>query len=164
MENTENKTTQSPMSTVDKSVVRRKLFMTQSCLALFLTVSAAFVYGIRLHAGSWFKVGIAPFGAFSLLFFLLFLFARLVEKFNGEEGFSRKNSVLAGGLIAGLSVVVYWINHLVSVSAATIEQLVFCYASMGSVILFMYFRTRNLWTMAALTALAQGLVLQLVFG
>ncbi|EDN68572.1 membrane protein [Beggiatoa sp. PS] len=108
------------------------------------------------------KVTIAPFPSLSLLIFLLFVFNKIVRDLDDKVYSFRE--VLIGSATAIIILVVIFIGTgLVLGVLQSIDKKIFLFSLLLGLIIFCLLRVSNLYTMAIITGLSEGIILYIIF-
>jgi hypothetical protein len=142
---------------------RLLLFRVQTCISLLMLAVTLANNALQSQPDSFIKIVAAPFGGLSLAVFVLFLTGVVVTKFNGNRAWSLREIgvavIIMVAVILGLQVLMVNVLAL----GSTLSRLLFLYSILFSLVALVYFRVRNLWTMASITGVSEGIVAYLVF-
>ncbi len=138
---------------------RRSLFQLQTIIAFIAVILVIFI--VYTPPESWLKVVIAPFGAISLVLFSLFSFNKEIEDFNSEP-YATFNIIAS--IIILFSVLV-GMHFLISVldENRTLDKVIFYSSIFIGFLAFLYLRIGNLWSMAIITGIAEGVIVHTIF-
>lgn len=138
---------------------REGLFKLQSIIALFSVLMML----VMLHRQitDTLKAVMTPFGPVSLLLFLLFVVLKVIMDFH-EDVFKALEKLKSVGILGVTLLAVFGMLHFVGKSD-TFETLWFFAFSLLSLLAFINLRVKNLWTMALVTGMAEGIIVYIVF-
>jgi len=143
---------------------RFQLFLIQSILAILSIVLIGFllVQTVDLENYNLLKIILSPFSSILLLFFLLFVFNKIARTFGDEEydiifigiGFA---ILLATSLLtsAGINFIIGFLQ--------SIDKIIFILSMLLCLIIFFLLRVGNIFTMAIITGIAQGVIVFVLF-
>lgn len=144
---------------------RSLLFYLQSLIAILAMVIIGFILVPDLNeqvSKHLLKVSIAPFPSLSLLIFLLFVFNKVIRDLDDKVYTFRQILI---GLVAILimSALVFIGTELVLAVMQSIDKKVFLFSIFLGLIIFCLLRVGNLYTMAIITGLSEGIILYIIF-
>jgi len=144
---------------------RSLLFYLQSLIAILAMVIIGFILVPDLTeqvSAHLLKVSIAPFPSLSLVIFLLFVFNKIIRDLDDKVYTFRQILI---GLVAVLimSVLIFLGTELVLAVLQSIDKKVFLFSIFLGLIIFCLLRVGNLYTMAIITGLSEGIILYIIF-
>jgi hypothetical protein len=108
------------------------------------------------------KVTIAPFPSISLLIFLLFVFNKIIRDL--DDKIYSFFQILIGSLIIILISTLIFIGTGEALSfMQSVDKKVFLFSIFFGLIIFFLFRISNLYTMAIITGMSEGIILYIIF-
>ncbi len=108
------------------------------------------------------KVTIAPFPSISLLIFLLFVFNKIIRDL--DDKIYSFFQILIGSLIIILISTLIFIGTGDALSfMQSVDKKVFLFSIFFGLIIFFLFRISNLYTMAIITSMSEGIILYIIF-
>jgi hypothetical protein len=108
------------------------------------------------------KVTIAPFPSISLLIFLLFVFNKIIRDLDDKIYYFFQ--ILIGSLIIILISTFIFIGTGDALSfMQSVDKKVFLFSIFFGLIIFFLFRISNLYTMAIITGMSEGIILYIIF-
>ena len=108
------------------------------------------------------KVTIAPFPSISLLIFLLFVFNKIIRDL--DDKIYSFFQILIGFLIIILISTLIFIGTGETLSfMQSVDKKVFLFSIFFGLIIFFLFRISNLYTMAIITGMSEGIILYIIF-
>ena len=108
------------------------------------------------------KVTIAPFPSISLLIFLLFVFNKIIRDL--DDKIYSFFQILIGSLIIILISTLIFIGTGETLSfMQSVDKKVFLFSIFFGLIIFFLFRISNLYTMAIITGMSEGIILYIIF-
>jgi hypothetical protein len=108
------------------------------------------------------KVTIAPFPSISLLIFLLFVFNKIIRDL--DDKIYSFFQILIGSLIIMLISTLIFIGTGETLSfMQSVDKKVFLFSIFFGLIIFFLFRISNLYTMAIITGMSEGIILYIIF-
>lgn len=138
---------------------REQLFWIQSTIAF---TSIIFMIAIvRPPVENLLKLVVSPFAAISFILFLLFIINKVIKSFD-DAPYPLYKIIASFALASVAGFAIYQFIQLLH-TAATLDRVVF-YASLliGS-LAFLALRVGNLWSMAVMTGIAQGVLIYIIF-
>lgn len=139
---------------------RKVLFNAQMAVSLLSIILMVFV--IRPPMENILKTAIAPFASVSLILFLLFLVDKVYENFHEGEQYSKKNILISIAVVLlGVAMMFAIIAFLKSNN--TLDKVLFYVSIFISIIILLYNRVRNLWSMSVITGISEGVIVYVVF-
>ena len=142
---------------------RTKLFKLQGWLSILLIILATLNFALSANDADFFKVAIAPLGAISLLLFSFFVYNRRRESLDDDESFG-KGRVLANLLVIVVTgVVVVTLTSLLGDLTNTLDRVIFSFAIITAVVIFVFEKIRDFRSMALLTGVGEGITILLIF-
>lgn len=144
---------------------RTLLFHLQS----FITILSIIIIGLILVPdlseqvlANPLKVTIAPFPAMSLLIFLLFVFNKIVRDLDNRIH-SLKEVFVGVVIVFIISVLIFVGTGLILGFLQSVDKKVFLFSFLLGLIIFCLFRISNLYTMAIITGMSEGIILYIIF-
>ncbi len=138
---------------------RAVLFRGQMIAGLF--AFALMMFELYMPVRNVLKLVIAPFGAISLILFLLFVFNQVIRDFHNNP-YTQPEIVKSLLLLTAAAVGICVLVPLLKVNTGFDKTLFFVSLLMG-VFVFLYLRVGNLWSMAVVTGTIEGIIIYLVF-
>ncbi|HID98825.1 MAG TPA: hypothetical protein EYP59_00855 [Thiotrichaceae bacterium] len=108
------------------------------------------------------KVTIAPFPALSLLIFMLFVFNQIIRVLD-DKIYSISEILMGFAIVALISVLILFGTGLALTFMQSIDKKVFLLSLFLGLIIFCLFRVSNLYTMAIITGMSEGIILYIIF-
>lgn len=142
---------------------RDKLYKIQGWLSILLILIATVQFALQAQGAEFLKVAIAPFGAISLLLFAFFLYNRKRVDLEDDEAYGTKRILASVGILVVAAVAVTTVTSILGDVTSTLDRVIFSFAILVGVVIFLYEKIRNLKTMAALTGVSEGVTILLIF-
>lgn len=108
------------------------------------------------------KVTIAPFTAISLLIFLLFIFNKIIRDLD-DKIYSLREILFGLSILIVITLIIVSGTGVVLTFLPTIDKKVFFVSILFCLIIFFLLRIANLYTMAVITGIAEGIILYIIF-
>jgi len=108
------------------------------------------------------KVTIAPFPSISLLIFLLFVFNKIIRDLD-DKVYSLSEIVIGSAIVVIISALIFLGTGLTLAVLQSIDKKIFLFSIFLGMIIFSLFRASNLYTMALITGLSEGIILYIIF-
>lgn len=144
---------------------RTLLFYLQSLIAIVSMIIIGLILVPDLTeqvSANMLKVTIAPFPAISFLIFLLFVFNQIIRDLD-DKAYSWKAIVFGFTVVLTISALIFIGTGLVLTFLQSIDKKIFLFSIFLGLIIFCLFRISNLYTMAIITGLSQGIILYIIF-
>lgn len=138
---------------------RESLFRLQTFVALASVILMLFI--VYVPPKSMLKVVIAPFGSVSLVLFALFIMNRVIKSFHSSP---YKITETIGSTILLIAVVagMHYCIALLS-GNGSLDKVMFFSSLFIGLIVFLYLRIGNIWSMAVITGIAEGVIIHTIF-
>ncbi len=140
---------------------REKLFKLQTIITLVAVVIIAFAIPDYKPPKNWLKVLIAPFGSVSLVLFSLFVFNQIIKNFHSDP-YNVNNILRSIFILCGTIVAICYFIQLVTVHT-TLDQAIFYYSVLIGLLVFLYLRIGNIWSMTIITGIVEGAIMYRIF-
>lgn len=144
---------------------RTVLFYLQSIIAIFSMAIIGLILvpdlGEQVSA-HMLKVTIAPFPSISLLIFLLFIFNKIIRDLD-DKIYSWRYILISFVVVFLVSVLIFIGTNLALSFMQSIDKKVFLFSIFLGIIVFCLFRISNLYTMAIITGISEGIILYIIF-
>ncbi len=144
---------------------RSLLFYLQSLIAIFSMV----IIGLILIPNfaeqvsqRLLKVTIAPFPSISLLIFMLFVYNKIIRDLD-DKIYSLREIVTGSIIVLLVMVVIFVVTGLALSFMQSVDKKIFLFSFFLGLIVFCIFRISNLYTMAIITGLSEGIILYIIF-
>jgi hypothetical protein len=108
------------------------------------------------------KVTIAPFPSISLLIFLLFVFNKIIRDLD-DKVYSLSEIVIGSAVVIIISALIFLGTGSALAILQSIDKKIFLFSIFLGLIIFSLFRVSNLYTMALITGLSEGIILYIIF-
>ena len=108
------------------------------------------------------KVTIAPFTAISLLIFLLFIFNKIIRDLD-DKVYAIKEILWGFSVLVVITLVIVSGSGIILTWFPTIDKKVLLISILFCLIIFFLLRIANLYTMAIITGIAEGIILYIIF-
>lgn len=144
---------------------RTFLFYLQSLIAIVAMMIIGMILIPNLSeevSANLLKVTIAPFPAISLLIFLLFTFNKIIRELD-DKTYNFKEIMIGSLVMLMVSVFIFWGTDSVLFLLESIDKKVFLFAILLGLIGFCLLRISNLYTMAIITGMSEGIILYIIF-
>ncbi len=144
---------------------RTLLFYLQSLIAIFAMMIIGLIIVPNLSeqvSANILKVTIAPFPSISLLIFLLFVFNKIIRDLDNQV-YSVKEVLIGFTTVFLFSVLIFIGTEFVLSVFQSIDKKIFLFSIFLGLIIFFLFRISNLYTMAIITGLSEGIILYIIF-
>lgn len=144
---------------------RSLLFFLQSLITILSMVIIGFILVPNLNeqvSSNLLKVTIAPFPALSLLIFLLFVFNKIMRDFD-DKVYSFWQIIIGFIFVIIISASILGGTGNVLGLLQTIDKKVFLFSFFLGLILFCFLRVSNLYSMAIITGMSEGIILYIIF-
>lgn len=138
---------------------RKLLFKAQMVVSLVSVILMVFL--IKAPLENLLKTAIAPFASISLILYLLFLINKVYENFH-DNPYSIKE-IATSILIVGLAIVAMFFIIAFLKQNNTLDKVLFYVSVFISIIIFLYLRIGNLWSMSVITGISEGIIAYVVF-
>jgi hypothetical protein len=144
---------------------RTFLFYLQSLIAIFSMAIIGLIlvpdFGEQVSA-HLLKVTIAPFPSISLLIFLLFVFNKIIRDLD-DKVYSLREILIGSIVVFLISVLIFVGTDLALSFMQSIDKKIFLFSFFLGLIVFCLFRISNLYTMAIITGMSEGIILYIIF-
>ncbi|KOR33072.1 hypothetical protein TI05_03360 [Achromatium sp. WMS3] len=138
---------------------RESLFRLQTVVALAAIILMLFI--VYVPPTSMLKVVIAPFGSISLVLFALFIMNRIIKAFHAAP--YKIIEILSSILILGIVIIgMHYCIGLLS-GNGSLDKVMFFSSLFIGLIIFLYLRIGNIWSMAIITGIAEGVIVHTIF-
>jgi uncharacterized membrane protein len=144
---------------------RNFLFYLQSLIAITTMMIIGFILVPDLTeqlSEHVLKVTIAPFPALSLLIFLLFVFNKIVKDLD-DKVYSFSEMLFGFATVLIISVLIFIGTSFALSILQSIDKKIFLFSLLLGLIIFFILRISNLYTMAIMTGLSEGIILYIIF-
>jgi hypothetical protein len=144
---------------------RTFLFYLQSLIAIVAMMIIGMILIPNLSeevSANLLKVTIAPFPAISMLIFLLFTFNKIIRELD-DKTYSFKEIMIGSLVVLMVSILIFWGTDSVLALLESIDKKVFLFAILLGLIGFCLLRISNLYTMAIITGMSEGIILYIIF-
>jgi len=144
---------------------RTLLFYLQSLIAIFAMMIIGLIIVPNLSeqvSANILKVTIAPFPSISLLIFLLFVFNKIIRDLDNKV-YSIKEILIGFTAVLLFSVLIFIGTGFVLSVLQSIDKKIFLFSIFLGLIIFFLLRMSNLYTMAIITGLSEGIILYIIF-
>jgi hypothetical protein len=141
------------------------LFYLQSLIAIVAMMIIGMILIPNLSeevSANLLKVTIAPFPAISMLIFLLFTFNQIIRELDNKT-YNMKEILIGFLVVLMVSVLIFWRTDSVLALLESIDKKVFLFAILLGLIGFCLLRISNLYTMAIITGMSEGIILYIIF-
>ncbi len=142
---------------------RYKLFIIQAIFTIFSIVLIGFVLTQDVSKEfTMLKVVLSPFSAILMLFFLLFIFNKVIKNFDDQE--YKAKVVIVSFIILAIVLVatIFGINTIMGF-LRSIDKIIFILAMILCIVIFFLLRIGNIYTMATITGMAQAIIIYVIF-
>jgi len=108
-------------------------------------------------------VTIAPFPTLSLLIFLLFVFNKIIRDLD-DKTYSTREILVGFIMMFSISTLIFIGTELALGIMQGIDKQIFLLSIFLGMIIFSLLRVSNLYTMAIITGMSEGVILYIIFG
>jgi hypothetical protein len=144
---------------------RSLLFHLQSLIGIFaiaiigLILIPNFAEQVSQHL---LKVTIAPFPSISLLIFMLFVFNQIIRELD-DKIYSLREIAVGSAIVIFVTVLIFVVTGLGLSFMQSVDKKIFLFSFFLGLIIFCIFRISNIYTMAIITGLSEGVILYIIF-
>ena len=144
---------------------RTFLFYLQSFIAILAMMIIGFILVPDLTeqmSAHVLKVTIAPFPALSLLIFLLFVFNQIIKDLD-DKVYSFAEMLIGFTTVLIILGLIFVGTGFALSLLQSIDKKIFLFSLLLGLIIFFLLRISNLYTMAIMTGLSEGIILYIIF-
>ncbi len=144
---------------------RTLLFYLQSLIAILSMVIIGLILVPDISeqvSAHLLKVSLAPFPTLSLLIFLLFVFNKIIRDLD-DKSYSFKEILMGFLMVFALSALIFIGTDLALGLMQSIDKKIFLLSIFIGLIIFSLLRVSNLYTMAIITGMSEGVILYIIF-
>ena len=142
---------------------RNKLFTLQGWISIGLILVATVNFALSAQSAELIKVAIAPFGAISALLFAFFIYSRKRADLSDDEVYSARNILAKCGIVILAATIVVFLTSFIADLTSTLDRIIFSFAIMTGVVVFINEKLRDFKSMAILTGIGEGITILMIF-